>query len=198
MEDHAARNKRMALTVWGVSVAILLGPSLLVWIVRGAGYAVGCEPGPGLCRGMTLGGGLGDTLALAWSVGTDLLLLIVLTFAAMLAAFFARRPLLGTLSMLLLPILSLLLPMMAVYTAKYDDCPVSADGIGSCFLWGAPMGMSFHTAASAADLIFAITPYSFALAVMLGLVGWFFTRPKPPPAFTPLSAQMRHFGEEDN
>jgi hypothetical protein len=198
MEDHATRNKRMALTVWGVSAVILLGPSLLVWIVRGTGYAVGCEPGPGPCHGMTLGGGLGDTLSLAWSVGTNLFLLIVLSFAAMLAAFFARRPMLGTLSLLLLPILSLLLPMMAVYTAKYDDCPVSADGIGSCVLWGAPMGMSFHTAASAADMIFAITPYCFALAVMMGLGGWFFARPKPPPAFTPLSAQMRRIGEDDS
>ena len=196
MEDQATRNRRMALTVWAVSVAILLGPSLLVWIVRGVGFAAGCEPGPGLCRGMALGGGLGDTLTLAWSVATNLLLLVVLSLAATLSAFCARRPMLGTLSLLLLPILSLLLPMMAVYTAKYDDCPVSADGIGSCTLWGATMGMSFHTAASAADLIFAITPYCFSLAVMLGLIGWFFARPKPVEPRNHMDLQMRPIGED--
>jgi hypothetical protein len=197
MEEHETRkSKHLALTIWGVCVAVLLGPSLLVWIVRGVGFAATCAPGPGPCRGMTLGGGLGDTLALAWSVGTNLFVLIAVSFVAMLAAFFARRPMLGTLSLLLLPILTLLLPMLAVYTAKYDDCAVSSDGIGNCALWGAPMGMSFHTAANAADMIFAIAPYCFALAVMMGLIGWFFARPKAPAPQAHMAARMRRFGDE--
>lgn len=198
MEEHEKHeSKHLALTVWGACVAVLLGPSLLVWIVRGVGFAATCTPGPGLCHGMTLGGGLGDTLSLAWSVGTNLFVLIAISFVAMLAAFFARRPMLGTLSLLLLPILTLLLPMLAVYTAKYDDCAVSSDGIGNCVLWGAPMGMSFHTAANAADMIFAITPYCFALAVMMGLIGWFFARPKTHTPQAHLAAQMRRFDIEE-
>lgn len=185
------------MTVWTVCVVLALGPSLLVWIVRSAGLAAGCAPGPGLCRGMTLGGGLADTLSLAWSIGTDLWILAALAFGAMLGAFCARRPLLGTLSLLLVPILTLLLPMLAVYTAKYDDCPVSSDGIGSCVLWGHAMGMSFHKAASAADMIFSITPYCFALAVMLGLIGWFFARPKTPVPHAHLAMQMRSFDSDE-
>ena len=199
MEEQGTHDiRRHALTVWAVCIVILLGPSLLVWIVRGMGFAMGCVPGPGPCRNLTLGGGLGDTLALAWSVGTNLFALIAISFVAMLAAFFARRPMLGRMSLLLLPILTLLLPMLAVYTAKYDDCAVSSDGIGSCTLWGAPMGMSFHTAASAADMIFAITPYCFAFSVMMGLIGWSSRgrkRPRPKPISRPrcaASISIRH------
>jgi hypothetical protein len=194
--DIHTHNKHIALTVWGVCVALLLGPSVLVWIVRGTAYAVHCDPGPALCHGMMLGGGLRDTLALAWDVSTNTFFLIVTSIIATLAGFFARRPILGTLSLLFLPILALVVPMLAVFTAKYDDCPVSSDGIGNCTLWGAQMGMSFHTAASVPDIIFGITPYSFSLALMLGLLGWFFARPREHKPETHLAAQMRHFEDQ--
>ncbi len=196
MEGHEGhtQNRHTALTVWGACVALLLGPSLLVWIVRGTGYALHCAPGPNLCHGIMLGGGLRDTLSLAWSISTSTFLLIATSIVATLAGFFARRPLLGTLSLLLLPILALVLPMLAVFTAKYDDCPVSSDGIGNCTLWGAQMGMSFHTAASVPDIIYGIAPFSFSLALMLGLLGWFFSRPRERPK-SHAAIQMRRFGD---
>jgi hypothetical protein len=193
---HHTDVKRMALTVWGVCVSLLLGPSLLVWAVRGAALAMQCQPGPGLCHGMMLGGGLRDALLLAWGVSTNTFFLIAVSIAATLAAFVARRPLLGTLSLLLLPILALLLPMLAVLTARHVDCAVNSDGIGNCTLWGAQMGMSFHTAASVPDIIYGLMPFSFSLTLMLGLLGWFFARPREVRPSTHLSAQMRHFENE--
>ena len=182
--------QKVTLTPWGLCVTVLLGPALLVWIVRGAAFAAQCEPGPGLCAGMPIGAGLRDALLLAWMVSTDALLLIGLSILATLAAFRACRPLLGTLSLLLLPILSPVLPMIAVLVSRYEDCPVSTDGIGSCVLWGASMGMSFHTAAIARDFVYGIVPYTFALTVMLGLLGFFFARPRAPAPPHPME-QMR-------
>jgi len=198
MEGHEdiQRHHHTALTVWAVCVAIVLVPSILVWIVRGAGYAEQCVPGPDLCRGMMLGGGLRDTLALAWSVGTDVVLLVGLSFLAMAAAFVARKPLTGTLSLLFLPFLALALPSLAVYTSKYDDCAVSSDGIGNCRLWGADMGMSFHTAASVPDIVLGIAPYCVALVVMMGIIGWFFARPRPRKPTAHATAHMRQFYDD--
>jgi ABC-type microcin C transport system permease subunit YejB len=175
---------------------LLLGPSLLVWIVRGVAYAAQCHPGPELCQGMMLGSGLRDTLALAWGVSTNTFFLIAVSIAATLAAFTARRPLLGTLSLLLLPILALVLPMFAVLTAHYNDCAVNNDGIGNCTLWGAQMGMSFHTAATVPDIIYGLMPFSFSLTLMLGLLGFFFARPRGHRSPPHLGAQMRHFEDE--
>ena len=31
-------------------------------------------------------------------------------------------------------------------------------------------------------MIYGFVPYSFALALMIGVLGWFLSRPKPPPA----------------
>jgi hypothetical protein len=194
--DKIAKNKHTAITIWAVCVALLLGPCALVWIVRGVAYAAQCQPGPELCRGMALGGGLRDALALAWSVSTNSFFLIAVSIAATLAAFTARRPLLGTLSLLLLPILALVLPMVAVLTARYGDCAVNSDGIGNCMLWGAQMGMSFHTAAGVPDIIYGLMPFSFSLTLMLGLLGFFFARPRVDRSVPHLSAQMRHIGEE--
>jgi hypothetical protein len=193
--DTHAEKRRAALTVWGVCVTLLLGPALLVWIVRGVALGAQCAPGPELCRGMMLGGGLHDTLSLAWIIGTNAFFLIGLSLVATLAAFVAHRPLLGTLSMLLLPILAPVLPMFAVYISKYDGCPVSNDGIGSCTLWGAQMGMSFHTAASVPDMIYGIADFSFALAVVLGILGWFFARPRPKAPTQSTILAMRRFDE---
>lgn len=195
-QELHSHHRHTALTIWGVCVTLLLGPSVLVWIVRGTAYGIHCVPGPDLCHGMSLGGGLRDTLSLAWAVSTNTFFLVATSIIATLAAFFARRPILGTLSLLFLPIMALVIPMLAVFTAKYDDCPVSSDGIGNCTLWGAQMGMSFHTAASVPDIIYGITPYSFALALMLGLLGWFFARPREQAPKPHLSAQMRQFGDQ--
>jgi hypothetical protein len=180
--------------VIGVCLAVLLGPSLLVWIIRGAGFAAQCVPGPQLCDGMTLGGGLHDALALAWVVGTDVVLLIALATIAAVACFATRRPLSGGLSLLFLPILPSLLPMLAVYVSRYDGCSINPDGIGTCVLWGMAMGRAFHTAATVPDLIYGLVPYSFAIALMVGTIGWFLARPKPlpPPHAT---ARIRRFDE---
>jgi hypothetical protein len=200
MEDApvAPPQKNTAQLIWAACVVLLIGPSLLVWIVRGVAFVAACAPGPEPCRGMTLGGGLRDALGLAWLVATNLLLLITLALIATLAAFFRRRPLTGTLSFFLLPMLALALPALAVYTAMYEGCQVNPDGVGSCALWGAEMGSSFHTAATVPDIIFGMTPYCVALTVMLGLAGWFFAhphrRPHKPQVNTAMA--MRSFGED--
>jgi hypothetical protein len=182
----------VAAIVIGLCVAVLLGPSLLVWIVRAAGFAAGCAPGPELCRGMALGAALRDSLALAWSIGTDLVLLIVLAAIAAVACFATRRPLAGGLSLLFLPILPSLIPMLAVYVSRFDGCDINPDGIGTCVLWGAPMGKAFHTAATVPDLIYGFVPYSFAIALVVGVIGWFLARPKPTLS-SRASAHFRRF-----
>jgi len=182
--------------VWTVCIALLLGPSLLVWIVRGVGFAAQCAPGPDLCRGMILGGGLRDSLNLAWVIATHIGAMIALCAVAAIACFAARRPLLGTLSLLLLPLLTPVLPMLAVYVTRYDGCQINPDGIGTCMLWGARMGRSFHVAATIPDMIYGYVPYSFALALMLSLLGWFLARPKSPPALH-ATARIRRFEDEN-
>lgn len=178
-DDMAGRRKLpVALIVFVFCLAVLLGPSLLVWIVRGVGLAAQCAPGPDLCRGMTLGGGLRDALSLAWSVGTDTLLVLVLTTIIAVSCFAARRILTGVLCLVLLPVLPSLLPMLAVFVSRFDGCVISPDGVGDCTLWGAQMGKSFHIAATVPDMIYGFVPYSFALALMIGLLGWFLSRPK--------------------
>jgi hypothetical protein len=189
--------KRPSLTPWAVCVLLLLGPALLVWIVRATAFAAQCAPGPDPCHGMALGAGLRDTLMLSWAVSTNTLFLVGLSVIATLAAFRAWRPMLGTLTMLLLPILAPVLPILAVLLSRYDDCPVSTDGIGSCMLWGASMGMSFHNAPIARDLVYGIVPYTFALTVMLGVLGFFFARPRRLPPPHPMAHMHRNFGEDD-
>lgn len=185
----------VALIIWALCVGVLLGPSLLVWFIRGVGFAAQCAPGPGPCMGMTLGGGLRDALSLDWGVGTDFLLTIVLSMIAAVACFASRRPLSGTLCLVLLPILTPVLPMLAVYVSRYDGCEINPDGIGTCMLWGARMGRSFHIAATIPDMIYGLAPYSVALALMVSLLGWFLARPKPPPP-QHATARLRRFEDE--
>ncbi len=168
--------RHTALGIWTFLAAIFLAPSLLVWIVRGTAFALNCAPGTGLCHGIPLGGGLRDTLNLAWLLGTNPLLLVLLGIAAAIAALFARQPLLAALSALVLPLAALALPTLAVFATAYDGCAANEGGVGSCTLWGAHMGMSFHTAAMAPWLLYDIVPYSFAAAIMLGLIGLVFCR----------------------
>ena len=195
MSGGEQANGRPSLTPWALCVAGLMGPALLVWVVRLTAFAAQCTPGPDACHGLPLGAGLRDALNLAWAVSTSAWILIGLSIIATLAAFRTYRPLLGAMSMLLLPLLSLVLPILAVLLSRYEDCPVSADGIGSCQLWGASMGMSFHTAALARDILYGIFPLTFSLFVMLALLGFFFARPKVTRPPHPM-AQMRRFDED--
>jgi hypothetical protein len=169
-------DRRAALGIWTLIAALLLGPSLLVWIVRGVAFGFGCAPGPELCHGIAIGGGLRDTLNLAWFVGGDTTLLVLFAIAAAIAALFARRPLLAALSALVLPMAVLVLPTLAVYVSAYHGCAANESGVGSCALWGAKMGMSFHRAALAPWWLYDVVPYAFAAAIMLGLIGWMFCR----------------------
>lgn len=193
-EDHFGR--RSTLMPWALCVAVMLVPALLVWIVRLTALFSGCAPGPDLCHGMALGAGLRDALNLSWVVSTSPFLLGALGLLAMFLAFRVCRPLTGTLSLLLLPLLAPTLPILAVLFSRYDGCSISSEGIGSCQLWGAAMGSSFHHAATARDVMFAIFPYTFALTVMLGVLGFVFARPKPPPEPHPM-ARMRRRDDED-
>ncbi len=167
--------------IWSLCALLLAGPSLLVWLVRIGAFAAGCGPGPQACHGMMLGGGLRDALALSWLIGSNTFLGIVIAFAAAVAALLLRRPLMAALSLLLLPIAAVVLPSMAVAASTYPGCPVNEDGIGDCMLWGAKMGMSFHEAATASAALYDTIPYSFALALMIGAVGFLFCRPKNRP-----------------
>jgi len=169
---HTARN------IWAACIAVLMGPALLAWAVRLVALVAKCAPGPDACRGMTLGGGLRDALALTWLVNSNTLLLLGIALVATIAAFVMRRPLTAALTFLLLPLAALIVPMAVVFVSMYPGCTVSEAGIGSCTLWGAEMGMSFHAAAGVQWQIYGFVPYSFAIALMLGVVGLFLMRPR--------------------
>jgi hypothetical protein len=160
------------------AAAILLAPSLLVWFVRATGMALQCAPGPAPCRGMALGGGLRDALDLAWIVGADPIIAIGIAFIGSVAAMTARRPLSAGLSMLILPIAAVILPTLAVWSSMFEGCQANEAGVGDCTLWGAQMGMAFHTAARVPGMIYDIAPYSFALALMVGAIAFLFFRPE--------------------
>jgi hypothetical protein len=177
-EEEERRVMPYALCVWSICAVLLLGPSVLVWIVRLAALAGSCGPGPDLCRGMSLGGGLRDTLSLSWFIGSNTFLGLIIAFAAAVAALSKRRPLLAALSLLLMPISAVALPTLAVLASTYSGCQVNEDGIGDCTLWGAKMGMSFHEAAVASSALYDTVPYSFALALMVGALGFVFFRPR--------------------
>lgn len=159
-------------------VAVLLAPSALVWLVRAMGYAFKCAPGPALCHGVTLGGGLRDALNLAWVIGANPDIAIAIAFAAAVTALAARRPLSAGLSLLVLPIAAILLPTAAVWASTYDGCQVNDAGVGDCTLWGAQMGMAFHQAALSQGLIYDFAPYTIALALMALAIGLLFFRPE--------------------
>lgn len=176
---HAeTKRNNMPLKLWAACVFLVLAPSLLAWLLRAAALVARCAPGPQLCLGIALGAGLREALLFAWLVGANSFLVVLLAVVAALAALLARRPLLAALTLLVLPVVMLMLPTAAVYSALYPDCSVSESGIGDCALWGAQMGMSFHAAADVPWQIYGFVPYTFALALMLGLLGWFLARPK--------------------
>lgn len=171
-----APRRGRAITIWLMLAALLLGPSLLVWAVRGAGFAIGCQPGPEMCHGLPLGEGLRDTLDLAWMLASNENVVLFAGIGAAIAALWARLPLLAFLSALSLPPAALLLPAFAVFSATYHGCALNEGGIGDCQLWGAHMGTSFHQATMAEWGLDILLPYSVASAVMLGLVGVLFFR----------------------
>jgi len=174
--EQPVHEPRIAMRVWFVCAAILLGPSLLVWSVRAAALAFSCAPGTGICHGLNLGGIMRVTLNAAWFVADNTFVALMIGFAASIAALFARRPLLAGLSVLLLPLGALMLPKYAVALSTYNGCPVNDAGVGDCLLWGSRMGMSFHRAASVAGLVYDMFPYGFALAIMVGVIGFIFCR----------------------
>ncbi|GAA0548551.1 uncharacterized membrane protein YhaH (DUF805 family) [Rhizomicrobium palustre] len=196
IQSSGAAPETHKLIAWALCVAVLLGPAALVWFVRVVALIAGCAPGPGLCHGLPLGAGFRDALNFCWAISANPYIVIGLSIVAALLAFRIFRPMLGTLTLLMLPATALLLPLLAVFVSRYEDCPVSSDGIGSCQLWGASMGMAFHNAALARDMIYNILPYTFALTVMMGLLGFFFARPKPPRAPHAMAHMQRPFGEE--
>ena len=178
-QDSPTFWRRIGRNAFTACTGLLIGPSLLVWMVRGIAAAAQCAPGPSLCRGMSLGTLFHDALALAWAVGTNTWLLLGVALVAAIAAMLMRRPLLGAGTLLLLPLLALILPMMAVNSAMYTGCSLNEAGIGDCLLWGALMGEA-HTAASVPGLIYGFAPFSFALSLMLGVLGWFIARRREP------------------
>ena len=127
---------------------------------------------------MTLGGGLRDTLAFSWVIGSSTFLALLIALVSAVPPLSVRKPLMAAMGLLLLPISAVLLPIVAVYVSMYDGCQINEDGIGDCVLWGAKMGMSFHEAAVTSTNLIDTVPYSFALALMVGAVGFIFFRPK--------------------
>jgi hypothetical protein len=142
---------------------------------------------------MVLGGGMREALQIAWALPTNTLLMISVAVVATIAAFFAKRPLIGAIGLIIFPVAALILPMLAVFSAKYQGCMIDEAGVGDCVLWGARMGMSFHTADMVGAMIYDFAPYTFALALMMGLLGWFFTQPRP--ARPHAMARMRKLGD---
>ncbi len=179
MDEGEGVSRHTARNIWAACIAIVIGPAAMAWIVRLVALGAQCAPGPDPCRGLALGGGLRDALALTWLINSNSVLLLAIAFVATVAILFARRPLAAALTFLLLPLAALIVPMSVVFTSMYPGCAVSEAGIGSCMLWGAEMGMSFHTAAGVQWQIYSFVPYSFAIALMLGIIGLFLMRPRP-------------------
>jgi hypothetical protein len=177
-EDSVKKNgtAAMATRVWLAGLAVLLVPSLAAWLVRGLGYALSCAPNEAACLGTPFDGIMGSalkgTLDLAWLVSTDVALTLAIALAASLAAIVALRPVSAALTMLIAPLAALLLPTFLVSVTTYDGCAVNADGLGDCKVWGESMGMAFHNAASAPQLIYTYTPIVVAGALVAGLLGW--------------------------
>lgn len=177
--DAAPPKQSRAMGVWWLCAALLLGPSLLVWTVRLIALAMHCAPGPLPCRGISIGDGFQDTLDLAWFIGANAAACLAVGFVAAIAALKLRRPAMAGISVLLLPPAALVLPTLAVFTTLYNGCEINDAAVGSCAVWGAAMGMTFHRAAMAPWIIYGIVPYAFALALMIGAIGFLFFRPRP-------------------
>lgn len=181
-EDEVKTNgiTAMAKRLWLAGLAIMLVPSLAAWVVRGIGLALQCDPSGAACIGSpfdaALGAALRGTLDLAWLVSTTVPLTLGIAFLAALAAIVALRPVSAALTILIAPLAALLLPTLLVSFTTYEGCQVNPDGLGDCKVWGETMGMSFHNAASAPQLIYTYTPIIVAGALVMGLLGWIVLR----------------------
>jgi hypothetical protein len=183
--EPVAEGRPRALSAWWLCASLLVGPSVLVWLVRLAALGMGCAPGPDVCRKLAVGAGFHDALDLAWIIGSSSAVSLSIAFAAAIIALALRKPLMASLSLMIMPLAALVLPTLAVYTARYDGCAANEAGVGDCVLWGDRMGMSFHHAAMAPWIIYSIVPYSFTLALMIGAVGILFFRKPPEPFHDP-------------
>src|SRR5262249_26131998 len=105
-------------------------------------------------------------------VSTTVPLTLGLTFLAAMAAVVALRPVTAALTALLAPLASILLPTLMVSATAYDGCSINPDGLGDCKVWGESMGMAFHSAATATQLLYTYTPVVGAAALVVGLFGW--------------------------
>jgi len=136
---------------------------------------------------MTLGAGLRDTLDFAWLMGSSPLASFAIAGTSAVMALRMRRPLMASLSVMILPLAALVLPALAVYTALYPGCQAREADFGDCRLWGAVMGTSFDRAAMAPWIIYGAVPYCFSLALMIGAVGMLFFRPRAEPSPPPFA-----------
>ncbi|HEY5348056.1 MAG TPA: hypothetical protein VIJ72_07680 [Rhizomicrobium sp.] len=174
-------------------VLILAAPALLVWIVRGIAYAGKCAPGSDNCLGLPLGAAFHFALELSWALGDNVGLILFLSLVAAIGTMFLGRPFLAACWLLALPPLALLATMLAAQLSQYPGCNIGSES-GRCLLWGADMGTALHSAGTVQDMIYAFAPYSIALALMLGLLGWFFTHPAsaPPEKHNPFRFKDDH------
>lgn len=180
---------------WGLCVFIMTGPALIGWLLRLTVFATGCHAGADACVDEGISEALRILLSLSWAVAGSIFWLLFFAFLAALAAFFRRKPLTGTLSFFLLPLVASVLPLMLVYVTRYDGCQINPDGVGDCVLWGTRMGWSFHSAASMQDRLFDLMPTLAGLTVMLGMLGWFFAHPnkRRPKPNEKMAMEMRQF-----
>jgi len=162
--------------LWLFVVAALTLPVAAAWLARGAFAALGCEPAAAQClsdpANAILIAAFKATLDIAWIMGTTPLLTLGLTTLATVAAIIGLRPVHAALTVLVVPLASLLLPVWLVGQTAYRGCAVSEAKIGDCVLWGAHMGETFHNAAIAPALIYTYTPFAVAGALVAGLLGW--------------------------
>ena len=166
----------LACRIWWFGLAALLVPAAVAWIFRGVGYALHCAPQAATCipapfTGM-LGFALKGTLDLAWFVGATPPMTLGLTVFTGLAAVVAAHPARAAGTMFAAPLMALLLPVGLVGVSTYEGCIVNENGLGNCVLWGANMGMTFHRAAIAPELIYSYTPLAVSGALVAGFLGW--------------------------
>jgi hypothetical protein len=115
---------------------------------------------------------LKSTLDIAWLMGTNDIVTLGLTTLAAMAAIIGLRPVHAALTVLVVPLSTLLLPVWLVGNTAYVGCAVSEGRVGDCVLWGTRMGDTFHAAATAPALIYTYTPFAVAGALVAGLLGW--------------------------
>jgi len=162
--------------VWLFVVCALLLPVTAAWLVRGGFALGGCEPAAAACFtdpiNMIMGNAFKATLNIAWMMGTTDIVTLGLTTLAAMAAIIGLRPVHSALTVLVVPLASLLLPVWLVGKTAYAGCKVSEGQVGDCVLWGTNMGDTFHMAATAPALIYTYTPFAVAGALVAGLLGW--------------------------